>query len=132
MYSRSRRQILRTIVVVGLISLQGCVESLPLYEDEREDTAVLVVNNLTDDDVALHVDVRGSAAEVLYDDRLHIEAGKGYRTDPFDDDARTLEYELADDRGMVEIPTDPTDDSTPPRKLWFSYTTEDGLVYEQG
>ncbi len=132
MYSRSRRWILRTVIVGGLVSLQGCVESLPLYEDEREDTAVLVVNNLTDDDVALHVGVRGSAEEVLYDDRILIEAGKGYRTDPFDDDARTLEYKLTDDRGVIEIPTDTTDDSTPPRKLWFSYTTEDGLVYEQG
>ncbi|MDQ2052936.1 hypothetical protein RBH26_21065 [Natronolimnohabitans sp. A-GB9] len=127
-----RRGVLQTIVAAFLIFLQGCVELLPGHGDEYEDTAVLVINNLTDKDVQFDITVRGPNKEVLYDALFLVEAGKGHQTEPFDDVVRTVEYELSSgDHGIVNIPTSPNTDRHPRRKLWISYTTEDGIVYRQ-
>ncbi|AGB14685.1 hypothetical protein Halru_0031 [Halovivax ruber XH-70] len=122
-----RRTILETISVGVVVFCVGCLERI--LKDDDEETTVLVVSNLSDEDLWFNIAIKGSDGTSLLEDRFFLEEGKGYATEQFEDVARFVEYELSsDESGTTRIPTDLEAPRSWPRKLFADYSPDDGLV----
>ncbi len=125
-----RRQILQLVFVSISLLLPGCSEWA--LHTGHEDEEVLIVNNLTRETVSIELVVRGAKECILYKGHPRIESGKGFRTESFPAEARTVEYAVNDNKsGCIDIPENSQETQNPgPTKLTMSYTTREGMRYE--
>lgn len=127
----TRRRLLQATIVSFSLPLQGCLEWVTGTEEQNG--AVLIINNLTEHSIMIEYIVRGEENSILHDDQTTIKVGKGYRSPPFPDETRAVEYTInKEESGDVVIPRNPQGAyNSGPTKLTISYTTTDGMRYEK-
>ncbi|WP_152421944.1 hypothetical protein [Natrialba chahannaoensis] len=117
-------------VGIGVL-LPGCSEWV--INTDHEDEEVLIVNNLTREPVSIELIVRGAKDCILYKGHPRIKPGKGFRTESFPAEAKTVEYVVNDeDSGSIDISKKLQETQNPGlTKITISYTTRDGMRYEE-